>query len=62
MDDEVFKRFADRLSYVSGDFTDAATYRDVAKAMGKAKTPVFYLEIPPSLFGAVIEQLSADAT
>jgi glucose-6-phosphate 1-dehydrogenase len=60
---EVFKRFADRLSYVSGDFTDEATYAEVGRAMGNAKTPVFYLEIPPSLFGTVIEQLAkADLT
>src|SRR6188472_2908195 len=42
IDPEIFKRFADRLSYVSGDFTDAATYAEVAKAMGKPKTPEFY--------------------
>src|SRR5438128_4383195 len=30
IDPEVFKRFADRLSYVSGDFTDRATYTEVA--------------------------------
>jgi glucose-6-phosphate 1-dehydrogenase len=58
IDEEVFKRFADRLSYVAGDFTDAGTYAEVGKAMGEARTPVFYLEIPPSLFGAVIEQLA----
>src|SRR3954453_22807691 len=29
IDDEVFKRLAARLSYVSGDFTDAATYGEV---------------------------------
>jgi glucose-6-phosphate 1-dehydrogenase len=63
IDPEVFRRFADRLSYVSGDFTDEATYAEVGRAMGKAKTPVFYLEIPPSLFGTVIEQLAkADLT
>jgi glucose-6-phosphate 1-dehydrogenase len=63
VDEDVFKRFADRLSYVAGDFTDADTYERVKKAMGKAKTPVFYLEIPPSLFGTVIEQLAkADLT
>ncbi len=58
LDQEVFDRFAARLSYVSGDFTDAATYGRVHDAMGGAKTPVFYLEIPPSLFGRVIGQLS----
>jgi glucose-6-phosphate 1-dehydrogenase len=60
IDDEVFDRFADRLSYVRGDFSDPATYQDVAKAIGSAKKPVFYLEIPPSLFGMVIKGL-ADA-
>ena len=60
IDDEVFKRFASRLSYVSGDFTDAGTFRRVASAMGDVRTPVFYLEIPPFLFGGVIKGL-ADA-
>src|SRR5262245_63711914 len=26
VDEDVFKRFADRLAYVPGDFTDAGTY------------------------------------
>ena len=60
LDSEVFDRFAARLSYVSGDFTDAATYERVGSAIGDAKAPVFYLEIPPSLFGPVIKEL-ADA-
>ena len=47
-------KFAKRLSYVHGDFTDAATYAQVAEAVGDAKQPVFYLEIPPSLFGTVV--------
>jgi glucose-6-phosphate 1-dehydrogenase len=59
LDPGVFERFAARLSYVSGDFTDAATYKRIATAVGDAHTPVFYLEIPPFLFGPVIGQLSA---
>ena len=58
VDDEVFNRFAARLSYVSGDFDDAATYERVKAAMGDRHTPVFYLEIPPFLFGRVIKGLS----
>ena len=58
IDDEVFQRFADRMSYVSGDFTDAGTYHDVASAMRGATMPVFYLEIPPFLFGKVIGNLT----
>ncbi|MFX6872926.1 hypothetical protein ABTH36_19550, partial [Acinetobacter baumannii] len=55
IDDEVFGRLAARLGYVGGDFTDAATYQRVADAVGDADNPVFYLEIPPSLFGRVVE-------
>jgi glucose-6-phosphate 1-dehydrogenase len=54
---KVFKRLAARMSYVSGDFEDAQTYARVAKALGKAASPVFYLEIPPSLFGTVVAGL-----
>jgi glucose-6-phosphate 1-dehydrogenase len=57
IDDEVFDRFAARLSYVSGDFGDAETYQRVKRAIGDAQTPVFYLEIPPFLFGTVIKGL-----
>ncbi|HME02457.1 MAG TPA: glucose-6-phosphate dehydrogenase [Solirubrobacteraceae bacterium] len=63
LDPAVFERFAARLSYVSGDFTDAGTYQRVATALGHAHCPVFYLEIPPFLFGPVIKQLKdADLT
>jgi glucose-6-phosphate 1-dehydrogenase len=63
IDDDVFKRFADRLSYVQGDYTDKATYDRLKKALSFAKHPVFYLEIPPSLFADVVDQLgSADLT
>jgi glucose-6-phosphate 1-dehydrogenase len=55
---KVFDRFADRLSYVSGDFSDSATYERVAEAIDGAKFPVFYLEIPPFLFGTVVKGLA----
>ena len=58
IDDEVFKRFTARLSYVSGDFDDRATYERVKAAIGDARVPVFYLEIPPFLFGRVITGLT----
>src|SRR5580765_8144858 len=58
IDEKVFDRFADRLSYVSGDFGDDATYERVAEAIDGAKTPVFYLEIPPFLFGRVVQGLA----
>ena len=60
IDDEIFERFSARLSYLAGDFGDDATYAQVAAALKDARSPVFYLEIPPSLFGMVIKGL-ADA-
>jgi glucose-6-phosphate 1-dehydrogenase len=58
IDDAVFSRFAARLSYVQGDFTEAATFQHVGDALGDARSPVFYLEIPPFLFATVIKGLS----
>jgi glucose-6-phosphate 1-dehydrogenase len=58
VDPEVFERFAARLSYVAGDFGDDATYARVAAALKGASHPVFYLEIPPFLFGTVIKGLA----
>ena len=60
IDEAVFDRFAARLSYVAGDFGDAATYQRVGEAIKGVESPVFYLEIPPFLFGTVVAGL-ADA-
>ena len=63
IDPAVFNRFAARLSYVHGDFTDPDTYQRVAAAIKGAECPVFYLEIPPFLFGRVVHGLAeADLT
>jgi glucose-6-phosphate 1-dehydrogenase len=58
LDEDVFARFAARLSYVPGDFSDSSTYERVGAAIKGAANPVFYLEIPPFLFGTVIKGLS----
>jgi glucose-6-phosphate 1-dehydrogenase len=58
VDRAVFKRLAGRLSYVSGDFADDATYTRVAAALGTHKSPVFYLEVPPNLFATVVRGLA----
>jgi glucose-6-phosphate 1-dehydrogenase len=60
VDEKVFDRLAERLAYVAGDFSDSATYERVAEAIDGAESPVFYLEIPPFLFGTVVKGL-ADA-
>jgi glucose-6-phosphate 1-dehydrogenase len=58
IDDAVFARFASRLNYLSGDFTDPATYRKLASVIDGTHHPVYYLEIPPSLFSTVVGGLS----
>ena len=58
LDEAVFARLAARFSYVQGDVTDPATYERVAAAVSSAACPVFYLEIPPFLFGPVIKGLA----
>jgi glucose-6-phosphate 1-dehydrogenase len=58
VDPAVFERFAARLSYVQGDFADVGTYARVGEAIKGAQRPVFYLEIPPFLFGTVVKGLS----
>jgi glucose-6-phosphate 1-dehydrogenase len=58
IDDAVFDRLSARLSYVSGDFGDAATFQRLKRTLGDVRTPVFYLEIPPFLFGTVIKGLA----
>jgi glucose-6-phosphate 1-dehydrogenase len=53
-DEDVFERLAARLSYVQGDYADADTFKRVGKAIEGHQRPVFYLEVPPSLFGTVV--------
>ncbi len=59
IDEHVFKRFADNLSYVQGDYNDFDTYRSLKRGCSPFRHPVFYLEIPPSLFAGVIQRLGS---
>src|SRR3954451_18980137 len=49
-DEDVFAKFTGLLSYADGDYTDETTYKALKEKLSFAKHPVFYLEIPPSLF------------
>jgi glucose-6-phosphate 1-dehydrogenase len=57
IDAAAFDRFAARLTYLSGDATDADAYERLAKALDGATTPVFYLATPPSLFAPIVESI-----
>jgi len=54
----VLNRLAGRLSYLQGDFADPSTYEALAARLKGAARPLFYLEIPPSLFAPVVAALS----
>jgi glucose-6-phosphate 1-dehydrogenase len=57
VDPKVLKRLQDRLTFIRGDYDQKTTYDKIVKQIGKAKHPVFYLEIPPSLFADVVQRL-----
>jgi len=59
IDEQVFSAFANKLTFIQGDFTDAGLYQRIAAELKGAKAPLFYLEIPPSLFAAVVENCAA---
>jgi glucose-6-phosphate 1-dehydrogenase len=59
IDEDVFKKFSESLSYVQGDYTDFDTYRRLKQALTFARHPVFYLEVPPSLFAGVVQRLGS---
>ena len=50
-----FDHLLSRLSYVSGNYNDEATFATIKKALGEAKRPAHYLAISPSLFETVIK-------
>lgn len=57
IEESVFGRLANRLTYLHGDVTDAEVYRRLAKKIGRNHRPLFYLEMPPALFGPIVERL-----
>jgi len=64
---KIFDRLARRLSYLQGDFTDLSMYHRLADRLKDHPRPLFYLEIPPSLFAPVVSslghvELNRDAT
>ena len=59
VDDAVFGRLARRMSYLHGGVEDAALYRRLATQIGRAKRPLYYLEVPPALFAPTVEHLGA---
>lgn len=57
VDEAAFAKLVSLLRYVDGDYADAATFAALRAELKDAQRPAHYLAIPPSLFGAVVEQL-----
>ena len=56
--EDAFATLAARLSYVAGDYASTQTFDRLRDALGDARRPLFYLAIPPSLFGTVATALA----
>ena len=54
---EAFEILRRSLTYISGEYADVSTFEKLHAAVGGAKRPIYYLAIPPNLFGTVFEQL-----
>jgi glucose-6-phosphate 1-dehydrogenase len=58
LDADAFAALTGRLVYVAGDYQAPDTFERLRQTLGQARRPVFYLAIPPSLFGTVARGLS----
>jgi glucose-6-phosphate 1-dehydrogenase len=58
LDARAFNALAGRLAYVAGDYQAPETFVRLRQALGAAQRPLFYLAIPPSLFGTVAQGLA----
>jgi len=56
-DSDPAKRLLDLLEYVDGDLTDDATYQALGAKIPQGP-PLFYLEVPPPLFGTIAKGIS----
>src|SRR5262249_13329244 len=48
-------RMLGSLRYIDGDLAARPTYDRMARELGRARRVLFYLEVPPALFGTIAE-------
>src|SRR6266516_76415 len=58
LDAAAFDTLCGLLHYVDGDYRDPATFQAIRQDLGPAQRPAYYLAIPTTLFGLVVEQLA----
>ncbi len=57
LDEAAFAKLAALLRYVDGDYADPKTFASLRQKLGNAHSPLYYLAIPPAMFGTVIGHL-----
>jgi glucose-6-phosphate 1-dehydrogenase len=55
---EPSKRMLELLEYIDGDLGDDATYQSLAAKLPEGSRTLFYLEVPPALFGTIARGIS----
>ena len=58
--DTAWQEFAQRLIYLSADFSAPSAFKGLQAELSESRTSLFYLATPPSLFAAICEQLDTD--
>jgi len=53
-DPKALDQLLSRLSYVSGNYSDPATFAAIKKVLGDTQRPAHYLAIPPAMFETMI--------
>jgi glucose-6-phosphate 1-dehydrogenase len=57
-DSDAAKKMLGLLDYVGGDLTDDATYQKLSDKLGTRERILFYLEVPPQLFGRITKGIA----
>ena len=60
--DDVSAAMARDLGYVAGEMDDPGLYRKILTKLADMRCPdgvLFYLAVPPTVYGTIVEQLSA---
>jgi glucose-6-phosphate 1-dehydrogenase len=55
LDEAAFAKLSRQLRYVEGDYANPRTFQELCTTLQDVRRPLFYLAIPPSTFGTVIQ-------
>ena len=57
-DSEAARKMLGLLRYVDGDLDADSTYQEMSEAIGAGTRVLFYLEVPPPLFGRIAQGIA----